>query len=155
MRRYLVRFLKLAIVFFVTLLITLILNKILQVLLPVYDKDGSTDTGAASPVAAAFKRMQSHIREKSGRRESDHPKQGDFFVKHPRNIGTKKIDWNDYVFQAAERARTGIGEHGVAASVPASQAKERKIQYDANGFDALLSDMISLNRSVKDTRHKE
>lgn len=147
MRRYLVRFLKLASICLVTVVLTVFLNKILQVLLPVYDGDNVSD----SPVAAAFK----HVGDKSGNLESDLPKKGDNFVKHPKNIGPKKIDWNDNDFQAAERTRTGIGENGVAATVQANQEEARKIQYDEHGFDGHLSDMIALNRSVRDTRHKE
>lgn len=152
MRRNFTRFVKLAILCVVTALLTLIVYKIFQVVVSVYDEDSGAAAGVDrfNPVAAL---LRSH---RSGRIESGHhPRQGAFFGGHPKNIGAKKIDWNDYEFQAAERARTGIGEHGVAASVPASKAQERKTLYDQNGFDGLLSDMISLNRSVKDIRHKE
>lgn len=158
MRRYLIRFLQFALLFSVTVVITLFLNKILQVLLPVYDETdavATTDVKRDIPVAAAVRRLRLHSRSNSDRLESGLRLQREFYGKHPRDIGDRKIDWSDYEFLAAERARTGIGEHGEAAAVPPSLQHERKVHYDENGFDGLLSDMISLNRSVKDIRHKE
>lgn len=158
MRRNFTRFLKLALLCFVTALLTFSVYKIFQVVLSVYDEDGGAEAGADryNPVAAALQRLRSHAKDRSDRIESGHhPKQGAFFGGHPKNIGAKKIDWNDYKFLGLEKARAGIGEHGVASSVPASQEHERKMLYDQNGFNGLLSDMISLNRSVKDIRHKE
>lgn len=158
MRRNFTRFVKLAIICVVTGLLTLGVYKIFQVVLSVYDEDGGAAAGMDryNPVASALKRLRPNLSYKSDRIESGHhPKHGAFFGGHPKNIGAKKIDWNDYAFQVAERARTGKGEHGVAASVPADQEHEKQILYDQNGFNGLLSDMISLNRSVKDIRHKE
>lgn len=157
MWRSLVRLLRLAIVFFLTVLLTLFLSKILQIILSVYEREGVALTGENryNPVAAGLKRVRSQETAESGRPESGHPNQGDLDFKHPRNFGPTKIDWIDYEYLATERGRTGIGEHGVGATVPAGQEQERKNQYAMNGFDSLLSDMISLNRSVKDTRHKE
>lgn len=68
--------------------------------------------------------------------------------------GTRK-DWHDHDFIAEEAKRTGIGEHGIAHKLddPGSEDLEKEL-FNANGFNALLSDMISVNRSVPDIRHK-
>lgn len=86
---------------------------------------------------------------------SSHPKQGSFFMGSNKNVKGVKIDWHDYKFIDAENRRTGIGEHGAPASVLESEETERKRLFDLNGFNGLLSDRISINRSVKDIRHKE
>lgn len=66
-----------------------------------------------------------------------------------------KIDYHDYKFIAMEKARIGIGEQGEPAHLSGHNSQEERDLFDANGFNALLSDQISLNRSVKDIRHKE
>lgn len=86
---------------------------------------------------------------------SFHPRQGAFFGGSEKNPKRKKIDWHDYKFIEAEKSRTGIGEHGAPAFLPPGLDDERKRLFDQNGFNALLSDKIALNRSVKDIRHKE
>uniref|UniRef100_A0A1B6CII9 Polypeptide N-acetylgalactosaminyltransferase n=1 Tax=Clastoptera arizonana TaxID=38151 RepID=A0A1B6CII9_9HEMI len=49
----------------------------------------------------------------------------------------------------------GNGEHGKEAVLPPGATAEQKEElYKTNGFNALLSDSISLNRSVPDIRHK-
>lgn len=84
-----------------------------------------------------------------------HPKTGAFFSGQPKNSKQKLIDWHDYRHIAEESRRTGIGEHGVAAHLPPEDEHERKLLFSKNGFNGLLSDRISLNRSVADIRHKE
>lgn len=84
-----------------------------------------------------------------------HPRQGAFFMGNNKNGKHIKIDWQDYKFIEAERLRTGIGEQGAPASLSDNEEKDRKKLFDQNGFNALLSDKIALNRSVKDIRHKE
>lgn len=86
---------------------------------------------------------------------SIHPRHGAFFGGSEKNVKQVKIDWHDYKFIEAEKSRTGIGEHGVPAFLPPGLDDERKRLFDQNGFNALLSDKIALNRSVKDIRHKE
>lgn len=85
----------------------------------------------------------------------NHPRQGGFFMGSEKNAKKVKIDWHNYQFIEAEKRQTGIGEHGVPASVSDDEEAERKRLFDLNGFNALLSDYISVNRSVKDIRHKE
>jgi polypeptide N-acetylgalactosaminyltransferase len=49
----------------------------------------------------------------------------------------------------------GNGEHGKPATLPPSVTdKEKEELYKTNGFNALLSDHISLNRSLPDIRKK-
>lgn len=85
----------------------------------------------------------------------NHPRHGRFFMGSKMNAKKVKIDWHNYQFIEAEKRRTGIGEHGVPASVSDDEEAERKRLFDLNGFNGLLSDYISVNRSVKDIRHKE
>lgn len=87
--------------------------------------------------------------------ESFHPRQGAFFMGTDKNAKHIKIDWHNYKFIEAEQQRNGIGEHGAPAFLPTDMEDERKRLFDQNGFNALLSDKIALNRSVKDIRHKE
>lgn len=84
-----------------------------------------------------------------------HPRQGAFFMGSEKNQKHIKIDWHDYKFIRGEELRQGTGEHGAPAFLPSNLDDERKQLFDQNGFNALLSDKISLNRSVKDIRHKE
>ncbi|XP_035788753.1 N-acetylgalactosaminyltransferase 4-like [Anopheles albimanus] len=66
-----------------------------------------------------------------------------------------KIDYHDYQQLALDRERVGPGEQGKAATLsPAeSESEQRQKLYLQNGFNALLSDKISINRSIADLRH--
>lgn len=66
-----------------------------------------------------------------------------------------KIDWHDYKRIAEESKREGIGEQGRPGFLsPSLDVKKEKL-YQVNGFNAALSDEISLNRSVPDIRHRD
>lgn len=152
MRRNSTQLIKLIILCGFTVLITVFLYKTFHAVLTVYDEDKSLVPGERrNPIAEAYKRL----RDSNNVNANVHPRQGSFFMGYPKNVNGKKIDWNDYALIEAERKRTGIGEQGVAASVPADREKERKKIFNQNGFNGLLSDMISVNRSVADIRHKE
>lgn len=84
-----------------------------------------------------------------------HKKSGAFFNGQTKNVLEKMIDWHDYPFILQEKNRTGIGEHGVSAHLSPHDEEERRRVFNQNGFNGLLSDRISLNRSVADIRHKE
>lgn len=63
------------------------------------------------------------------------------------------IDWHDYKFIVQEELRLGIGENGSEAKLPKLLEKLKESLYKQNGFNAALSDLISVNRSIPDIRH--
>jgi hypothetical protein len=66
-----------------------------------------------------------------------------------------KIDWHDRILIEKENRRKGLGEQGIAAKLSGrDKVNEAKISL-ANGFNGLLSDKISVNRSLPDIRHPE
>lgn len=73
----------------------------------------------------------------------------------PTPQGERK-DWHDYATMEADRQRSGLGEHGLPAKIedPAEEEKEQ-LEYRKNGFNGLISDRISVNRSVPDVRREE
>lgn len=74
------------------------------------------------------------------------------FNNHYQDIN-EKIDWHDYMKIEEETKRIGKGEHGKPAFLsPSLDALKEKL-YQVNGFNAALSDEISVNRSVPDIRH--
>ncbi|XP_002014996.2 N-acetylgalactosaminyltransferase 4 [Drosophila persimilis] len=65
----------------------------------------------------------------------------------------ERRDWHDYAAMEADKLRSGLGEHGLPAEIENPDEKELEQQmYRKNGFNGLLSDMISVNRSVPDVR---
>ncbi|XP_076816066.1 polypeptide N-acetylgalactosaminyltransferase 10-like [Clavelina lepadiformis] len=70
------------------------------------------------------------------------------------NIARNKVvkkDWHDYKAIEADRLRTGPGEQG--APVALLRGEETKSAVIANGFNILVSNRVSLNRSLSDIRH--
>uniref|UniRef100_A0A1I8P1M3 Polypeptide N-acetylgalactosaminyltransferase n=1 Tax=Stomoxys calcitrans TaxID=35570 RepID=A0A1I8P1M3_STOCA len=70
----------------------------------------------------------------------------------PEAMGPRK-SWEDHKLLEADKARRGVGEQGEAAELNNDTPKKvaEKIALE-NGFNALLSDMISVNRSIVDAR---
>lgn len=66
-----------------------------------------------------------------------------------------KIDWHDYKQMLEEKRRRGMGEHGKPAFLSPSLDTLKEKLYQLNGFNAALSDEISVNRSVPDIRHRD
>ncbi len=139
MKRNLLKFIKLLILTTVTVLLTVFLYKSFKNVFKLSD----IDNHIATPPTPGF-RKQIVV----------HPKHGGFFSGEPKNEKMIKIDWNDYKYMEFERQRTGLGEHGEAAHLGPEDESQRKTLFSQNGFNGLLSDRISLNRSVKDIRHK-
>ncbi|KAL3878932.1 hypothetical protein ACJMK2_031256 [Sinanodonta woodiana] len=67
----------------------------------------------------------------------------------------KKIDWHDYKKIAEEAAKTGPGEQGAAVFLTSDEEKQKDELYKVNGFNAYVSDKISLHRSLQDIRHPD
>jgi hypothetical protein len=70
-----------------------------------------------------------------------------------QNQTREKMDWHDYKFMAYEANRTGLGEQGKEAVLTKVDAILKNATYHADGYNGYLSDQISLNRSLPDTRH--
>lgn len=133
MRRNLASAIKLTVLFAVTILITFVFFRTLNNLLPTNDSYQVGGGGGGSG--------------------EQHPRAGAFFGGSPKNVGGKRIDWQDYAFLEKEKARTGLGEMGRAETLPVELNDEKERMERKNGFNALLSDKISVNRSVPDIRH--
>ena len=65
------------------------------------------------------------------------------------------IDWHDRAAIGREKLRTGPGEGGSAYILSAEEEKLKSPLYQVNGFNALASDRISLDRSLSDIRHPD
>ena len=65
------------------------------------------------------------------------------------------IDWHDRAAIDGEKLRTGPGEGGSAYILSAEEEKLKSPLYQVNGFNALASDRISLDRSLSDIRHPD
>lgn len=64
-----------------------------------------------------------------------------------------KKDWHDRALMSREAEAKGAGEQGAAFFLPAGLDKKKDELYKVNGFNALASDFIALNRSLPDIRH--
>lgn len=82
-----------------------------------------------------------------------HPKHGSFFGGKLKNVQGKKVDWHDYTLIKEEESRKGVGEQGKAEKLKETDKNAEDKLFHENGFNALLSDKIGLNRSVPDIRH--
>ena len=64
-----------------------------------------------------------------------------------------KIDWHDYKRIQEDLVRNGPGEQGLGYNSDISEQRLKDKLFRENGFNALVSDQISLNRSLNDIRH--
>ncbi|KXJ69759.1 hypothetical protein RP20_CCG025930 [Aedes albopictus] len=79
-----------------------------------------------------------------------------FFDGSPRNVDSVRIDWHDYAYIEDEAKREGPGEHGKPFKlVKPEDIEKNKELFKENGYSAVVSDMLSLNRSVPDARHPQ
>ncbi|KAG5669574.1 hypothetical protein PVAND_017461 [Polypedilum vanderplanki] len=78
------------------------------------------------------------------------------FFRHTHNKENIKIDWHDYKFIDEESTREGPGEHGSAYNqISVEEENLNQRLFDENGYYGLISDKISINRSVADLRHTD
>ena len=68
---------------------------------------------------------------------------------------TPKKSYEDVNQANQDATKSGIGEQGIPAQLPAGKEKQRYDLWYTNGFNALLSDSISLDRALKDIRHRK
>lgn len=78
----------------------------------------------------------------------------EFFAVHKFHLSSEKVDWHNYEAIGEEKRRVGPGENGVGESLTSAEKEENDKLFKENGYNAVLSDRISVNRSVKDIRHK-
>lgn len=71
-------------------------------------------------------------------------------TEEPKN---KKIDWHDYNGIKTEKHRKGNGEQGAPFHLTEVDVKRKDELFKMNGFNAYLSDKISVDRSTRDIRH--
>lgn len=64
-------------------------------------------------------------------------------------------DWNDYGFIEEENKRTGLGEQGKPVITKPEEQKKVEKGEKPNGYNGYVSDIMSLNRSLSDLRHKQ
>lgn len=65
----------------------------------------------------------------------------------------ERKDWHDWNFVFYERTRTGPGEHGMPVQLTDPKDIETNAKlFEIEGLNAVVSDIISVNRSVPDTR---
>lgn len=76
------------------------------------------------------------------------------FFKQKHNVLQTKVDWHNYTLINSEKKRKGPGEQGKAFKLTkkADILKNSKLNV-VNGYSAVASDIISVNRSVADIRH--
>lgn len=64
-------------------------------------------------------------------------------------------DWHDYSFIEMEKTRTGLGEQGKPAYLlDLDEIRENNALYEKTGFAVIVSNKISVNRSLPDLRHE-
>lgn len=79
-----------------------------------------------------------------------------FSVRHKDNKESELKDWNDYKFMVYENHRVGFGENGVAAILQDhDEIVENDRLYLKSGFSEVVSNKISVNRSIPDPRSME
>ena len=135
MKRNFTRLIKLLVLVSVTLCLLIVLMKSFN-----GNTDNETIKRLMKPAEKLIRTYQSHFGTGS-------------FFNGQRNINNNKIDWHDYAMIKIELARHGTGEQGKAESLDPSEKSLEDDLFKRNGFNALLSDKISLNRSVPDIRH--
>ena len=69
---------------------------------------------------------------------------------------SEKIDWNDYELIKSDSSRRGFGEHGKGETLTDPEEIKRNDElFEIFGMSVVISDKISVNRSIPDLRHPE
>ena len=70
---------------------------------------------------------------------------------------SRKIDWHNHEQIEADRKRTGPGEQGVKFELKEGEydKAEQSSLWGKNGYNAIVSDFIAIDRSLKDIRHPQ
>lgn len=72
---------------------------------------------------------------------------------YPVATNYERWDWNNYDFMKYESEREGIGEQGEGHKLTDSEDIELDTKLEeVEGLHVIVSDQISVNRSVRDTR---
>lgn len=75
---------------------------------------------------------------------------------YPKAMNYERKDWHDYEFIKYEAGRKGPGEQGQGVTLTDPKDIELdKILQPIEGLHVVVSDKISVNRSIKDTRPRE
>lgn len=76
------------------------------------------------------------------------------FFKQKHNVLQTKVDWHNWTHIQIEKSRKGPGEQGLPFKLtdPEDIKKNNELNR-VNGYWAVASDRISVNRSVADIRH--
>lgn len=98
------------------------------------------------------KKEDDRSREAAQERHEDKESVEEF--RRPVDLSDKR-DWTDYKTVEKDGSRVGPGEQGMAFHLPADKQSAKQELYRTNGFNALASDFIALNRSVRDIRHRD
>lgn len=128
MRRNVKSVLKLAALFIITVLLTIFLYKSMHMI---------------------------HNLEEPEHEKLESVQNGAFFMNDNNIKAKKKIDWHDYVKIEEDKNRVGVGEQGTQGKIDESEHGKQDKLFKQNGFNAVLSDKIALNRSLPDIRHKD
>lgn len=76
------------------------------------------------------------------------------FFKQKHNVLMTKVDWHNWTHIDMEKNRRGPGERGKAFKLTKPEDIRRNEELNrVNGYFAVASDIISVNRSVADIRH--
>jgi hypothetical protein len=67
-----------------------------------------------------------------------------------------RLDYHDYAFMELEKSRKGPGEHGRPFRlIEKTHIEADQRLYEDLGFHGIVSDHISVNRSLPDVRHEK
>lgn len=74
-----------------------------------------------------------------------------FFNK--KEISNETFDWNDWEMIKADRSRVGFGENGMKTFTEGTPSDLELRLMEENGHNVVISDKISVERSVPDLRN--